>query len=509
MRRLALLLVLSALGVSVPGNAPAQGTPRIDFVRVDLEIGGRITEIVTEDLDGDGRRDLLVVRGRELLVFFQSARGTWTTQANQRFRFHPRTILFDVGDVDGDGKAEIVLLQKRGVYAYSLRQRAGGALLYGLRPKLLVKCRSFFTRPVKKEVRRKLLLRDLDRDKRPDLVVPIGSGFSILRNLGKGFAPPVVLSAPPEAVLNPGKDRLSSQLFAAYWFPNPNVAQWDAQGGSEIVMAREGSLHVFGAAKAGQLPIRKRGTYEIPEQKQFSRTVENPLELDFTMPLIVSDLDGDRRVDVSSTHVGNGTTRIYRNAKQAAQAFKKPARSIRAKGVTFFSYYVDLDGDGLQDLILPRIDKISVWGILKVLLTRSVPVEMLAYYQRKGEFFRGEPDDARELDVPLSMDSRGRGIRFGTTVVATVDGDYDGDGIKDLLFRTDDDTLSFYRGVAKRGMEKSVSYTAKVPSLDDYRFCLPLVRDLDGDGHDDVVLRYWSWDRKGDRITILRARRVN
>ena len=132
---------------------------------------------------------------------------------------------------------------------------------------------------------------------------------------------------------------------------------------------------------------------------QFAK--DYPLKLDFTMPLLVRDLDRDGRADLSITHVGKGTTRIYRNGRSPAKALQRPAASIRVKGVSLFAYFSDLNGDGLDDLILPRLDKISLWTIIKVFITRSVPVEVLVYFQRKSGFFAREPDVVRELETAL------------------------------------------------------------------------------------------------------------
>ena len=66
----------------------------------------------------------------------------------------------------------------------------------------------------------------------------------------------------------------------------------------------------------------------------------------------------------------------------------EPTTSLRAKGVTFLAYYVDMDGDGLLDLVMPRMDDITVWAILKVLVTGSVPAnfedEFVASLIRRG-----------------------------------------------------------------------------------------------------------------------------
>jgi len=324
-RGLLLFGAVAALTVaSAPERAPAQ-QKGLTLERVDLEVGGKITEVVPADVDGDGKQDLLIVRGREALLYLQGQNGAWSAQPVQRFRFHPTTVLFDVGDIDGDGRAEIVLLQPDGISAYRLQARPGGRFLYGLRPEKVAACPSVLDRPVDDEVRRKELLKDIDGDGDLDLLVPRRDGFSVLESEGKGvFAPPQTLPAPPSAILNPGTDKLSSQLFASYWFPNPNVASWDGEGALEIVMADEGRLVVLKAATAGALPVTPAGSYVMPDQRQFSMSVENPFELDFTTPLVLRDLDHDGRVDVASTHVGEGVTRVFRNGADPVAALATP-----------------------------------------------------------------------------------------------------------------------------------------------------------------------------------------
>lgn len=494
----ALLLAASPVTQGLPPGAFA-------FTNVDLEVGGKITELLPHDLDGDGRLDLLVIRGREALIYFQEAGGAWPPSPNQRFRFHPRTVLFDVGDVDGDATAEIVLLRPDDVAVYELKKRRNGRMLYSLRARKLTEVQSFLSRPVPGEVRRKELLRDLDADGLSDLLIPRRDGFHVLKNGGqRSFAAPATLATPPKAILHPGRPKLSSRLFAQYWFANPNLAQWNAEGGDELVLARQGQLSVFGAPAPGELPLTPLGTYQVPDQKRFSFNVENPFELDFTMPLRLLDVNADRCLDVVSTHVGSGTTRLFLNRGDLEQAFSKPALTLRAKGVTLIAFFKDLDGDGRVDLILPRMDKIGVWSIVKAFLSRSIPIEVLFFYQRKeGDPFPAEPDLVRELEIPISINSEKESMQLGSTVIASL-GDFDGDGQQDVLLRTESDGLDFLRGNA-RSFSEDADHTQPIPDVEAYRFCASRVVDLNADGRDDVLLRYVSWDREHDRITVLMA----
>lgn len=489
------------------GPAPARPPEELEFTRFDVDVGGKVTEVVVHDLDGDGRQDLLVVRGREALVFFQPPDGAWRRQPNQRFRFHPRAVLFDVGDLDGDGAAEVVLLDGGGLSAYRQRTIGGaGRRLFGLRPIPLAQCPTFLSQPIRDEVRRKELLRDLDGDGDLDAVLPLADGFALLANDGQGaLAAPVELAAPPNAAVVLGRDRLTSQLFASYWFPNPNVAQWDAEGAPELVLAREGRLSIYRAAAPGALPTTPAGGVTIPGQRLPTRDAEDMFALDFTMPLVIRDIDGDGRADVSSTHVGEGTTRIYRNGAAPAAALAEPALTLRAKGITLFAYYADIDGDGRLDLILPRMDEVSIWTILKALIARSVPVEVLIFRQRPDGGFPPEPDAVSELDVPLQLRSTERGLRVGSSVVASVEGDYDADGRRDALVRSDDGALGVLRGDGV-GFSDDVSGEVELPELEEHQFVQPIVADLDGDGRSDVVVRLWSWDRDDDRVVLLRSR---
>jgi hypothetical protein len=501
--------VLSALATS--GSVAALGGP-IKLNRFDIDPGDKITEVVLEDLDGDGLKDLVLLLGREVQVYFQRSPGGFPPKPDQRFRIDPRAVVMDVGDVLATGNSkQIVFLRDDGLYAYVLHASdKPDQKPYFLVPhaKKVLACDTLLRKPSDDEVRRKEFLRDVDADGIVDVIVPERTGFGIYRGLGGGkFAPRQGIACPPVATIGVGDDQLSSSLHASYFFANPTIADWDADGKPDLVLAQDDWISVFRTA-GGTVSPAPVTNLKIPGVKAFSLDAEKPFELDFTMPMVLKDLNDDHRVDAALTHVGTGTTRVFLNSETPEEAFRNPARVVRAKGITFLAFFVDLDGDRREDLILPRMDKIGIWSIVKAIVTKSVPVEAQFFYQRKDvprdQTYPDEPDFQRSFEIPIAIHSKGDGLDVGTSVIVSLDGDFDGDGLKDLVNRTDDDKIAIYPGLpGRRGVAEKPAVELEIKNTDDYRFVLPMVDDLNGDGRADLVLRYVGWERKDDRITVF------
>jgi hypothetical protein len=497
---MALTLTLGLLWITAKGSVPGYSlVPDLTFDVTDIEVGGKLTDASYEDLNGDKRVDLILVKGREIQIFFQQESG-FSATPSQKWSFDRRAVLFDTIDMKGNGQRQILFLAKDGVYTYDLVGQQ-----YRLLRKRRKKLKTLTRRPSKGEIRRKDLCRDLNGDGLEDLLIPEASGLGLYFNQGGKFGPRRGLFEPPNAVVAPGTDQLSSKITTVYWFANPTVVDFNRDGRKDLILPVNDTVKIFPQDGKGNFPSYPQAVIKMPKQKLLAAGERPGFELDLTMPLMLTDLNNDGYVDMLSTHVGDGLTRLFLGSKDGIKAFEKPTQTIRAKGVSFFAFTVDLDGDGLLDLVIPRTDKIGIWYILKVLVTRTVNIDALCFYQRKdaAQPFPREPDFTSEIEVPLLFKSTGDRFNVGTSFVASVSGDFNNDGRKDVLYRIEDDELGlFYGRKDRKGFPDDPSAKLKVRDVSGYRFLMADVPDLNGDGRSDVVLKYYSWDRKSDRVSI-------
>lgn len=284
---------------------------------------------------------------------------------------------------------------------------------------------------------------DLDADGRPDLLAVGYLGvLTLLRNASTGG----VLDAAAFAQRADLSTRISANHAAV-------LGDLDGDGRPEITVAHHDSplLTVFRNQSApGQWAA-----------DSFAAPVETRINGDDMHAPLLSDLDGDGRLDVVDASVD---VSVLRNLSTPGQLAAAPLVSLGVGGGARAVADGDLDGDGRPDLVVGSTDA----GKLVVLRNDSTPGQLTA-----ASFSRR---------VELASPGRPNGV-----VLA----DLDGDGRLDLAsIAVDAARLSLNRNVHRTGLLSAASFAPRVDFRLDPEPLGITAADLDGDGRTDLAITY-------------------
>ncbi|MCU0722186.1 MAG: VCBS repeat-containing protein, partial [Planctomycetes bacterium] len=165
------------------------------------------------------------------------------------------------------------------------------------------------------------------------------------------------------------------------------------------------------------------------------------------------------------------------------------------------------DGRDGPDLIIGGIGEVGIWSLLAVFLTKEVVVHAFFFLNRGGGKYPTEPDRDWEVRVPLKFATTAKGFQIGTTLALNFDGDFDGDGRRDLAIRRGNVILDLFRGSAEGVFESEPWKSLTIPDAEPYRYVFPETADLNGDGLSDVLLHYRDWSEKRDALVLLVSRK--
>lgn len=500
--RIGWLSLLSAawLAVTAPAS-PALEQPGFD--RVQLKVPGRVMGMRAADLDGDGRRDLLVVADRRLLVFRAGPEG-FNEWADQVLAAPAGVIVADVW-TPPSGPAQIVLLDRKGVWRWRWTGKG-----FPAKAKRWLKVRTPWRAPRGAPVLVRPMVRDLTGDGTDDLLVPVPGGFRIYQLPAAAAAAdgaPVLQSAIETDVATRVallQQSRGGAMYSEAFHPWLWAGDADGDGDTDIVVRERNSIAVYQRDATGRLPRRPTLTIDRDGVPRESKS-----RFKMPGPMTVADVTGDGVLDYVQAIPGDGTILVFRGHAMRRD-FTRPDAVIRTPGYALGALPRDLDGDGRLDLLVATIDRIGIMGALQIFVSKEVTVNSLLYYNR-GEGgvtqFEGTPDDRRAITVPLAFTNTEQGFSIGSGAIVTFDGDYDGDGRRDMLQRVGPAVLGIWRGRAARTYPEQPDQKVRIPSVENYRFVLPYVAELNGDGRSDLLLHYRDWEDQANTVVVLTTRK--
>jgi hypothetical protein len=269
-------------------------------------------------------------------------------------------------------------------------------------------------------------------------------------------------------------------VTARVGWPSLELGDDDGDGANDLFALFRFGAWVF-STRDGALarqPARRSPLRPFPPEEELRHEVTS-------VRLFARDLDADGLADLvvqrnTGTLLGSRSrTDVFANRGAGADLAGPPAASLELADGLAALEVEDLDGDGRREIVQTRL-AFGIVQLIRVLVTREVQIELRAFATRGPgptelvETWRGE------LSLPLDFEAgRVAGL------VPTVEGDWNGDGRRDLLHGSGERQLAIRLGEAGELGPRFGAPTARqaIPAGD-----LARVADLDGDGLDDLVL---------------------
>lgn len=487
--------------------------------------------IATEDFTGDGRADLLLTSGRDVRLWVTSGAGDFAEVSLGTTDFGEQIV--GTGDVNGDGKADLILSTNIGsalgywiVDGGTVVRRASGLPIPEGNPALVA-------------------TGDFNGDHRVDLLWKLADSRSLVMSLGDGQS----------FTTAPVRD------YAEGW-EIWGAGDIDADGRSDFLLVNPASRLFAYWTMDGATPIRYSQVFRLPGGADLPSRFG---------PVAVGDYNGDGRLDLVHSRQRDGSLMMWLGDGTGFTEFPmqhhspgwRVARSFRTTGAPVQPYVEhDATGDGRADLLVDYVNKSlsppRPWMQLpNYYLTRQPPN---AYSDGRDPFVHyprpfniagalplasGDFDGDGRLDLVSGRGSNEAGTRetfldlssrAGETpaVIPTPvsswqilgSGDVNGDGRSDLLLGQNMPTVSVdspeYRNPVMDGfafwvMERGVVRRYSVGfRTDPAAPRLAAKGDFNGDGRLDLVwsslpgaaspqLRMWLGDGNGFSVSALPA----
>lgn len=300
------------------GIASTQFSPQSDF-----QAQSGLYDLCLCDFNDDDKVDVATASNNSTMVtIFQNTSTPGTINlAGQNVVINARTLHVRCGDLNSDGRSDIVLseasdgsrvfiLTNNGSFSFSVQ----AVTLTGMKVK-------------------QLAISDLDLDGRPDVVVTNtgGNGLAILPNTSRvsavSFGTPLIITMPQAS----STDALAVADMNGDGYPEIVTSQYQTDSENKLFIARN------------------QGSFNFSDVKviQVNKAVSN---------IRVADLDADGKPDLTLARLTGSDISLYLNNSASNFSFRDPVFFITETlpvGVDFS----DFDGDGKLDIAVSSIAK--------------------------------------------------------------------------------------------------------------------------------------------------------
>lgn len=390
--------------------APSFGaTP--DYTQVPFTLPAASEQLVVADLNGDNLNELITVINDGIRIYFQRAAGFDFETGFSEIDFSDQAVGWDLSANYGDEEHASIIALVNGSEAFAWHIE--GETIQ--EPQLIKAGLPGF---LSKGVNRLYFSRDINGDNNEDLIIP-GAGnlhvFIAARN--SEYQNGLAIKSENRMRTSLQSDSLERRTGQTVRIPFMELRDVNSDGFDDLISRTDERLDVFLADEIGEAYFPNQATYSLDiaaiEERLGGFDIDN---LDFsnltgvlalTHEEVLDDVDGDGIEDLLLRE--GGKVSLF-GGTSAGMDLEQPRQVLRSGGNVLSTFLYDENDDGLKDLWLWRVEPISVGDIFVWLaLSGSVAIEAFIY-PNDGERFARRPN--RKLTVNLRFPSV---IRLATT----------------------------------------------------------------------------------------------
>jgi len=452
--------------------------------KVDIAIGTSLSHTVVGDMDGDGKPDIVVQNGSVLSILLNKTvtGGITTTSFGPRadFIFSSEMTL---ADMNSDGKLDIVTSN----IGIAINTSTVGNLSFAP----LITLPNAYSGSV-------VCVADVDGDGRPDIITNGSNGITLSHNISTGN---IITSASFDAPVS-----FAINLTVPY---SPNgtssslvVADIDGDGKPDLLYANSG---------LSQVPVFRNISTNTTFAYSFFDT-----EVDFTAGtgnsgLAVADIDGDGMPDIIVVNQTSNTFSVLRNNPVTPAPSVPPVVSSVTPSSGPVGTTVTITGTNFNSSVASNV---VYFGGVKATITSATTTKLVvtvpvgATYEvpsvlNKANGLTGYAPLKFVVTFPSKNDITPQdfdqlvGVSNYTALNVKV-ADIDGDGKPDLIFHNGYNSVSVIRNVSTTGSITPNSFGGSGnPTTLNFTVGIDpesiKVADIDGDGRPDLLVSYYSF----------------
>lgn len=418
------------------------------YRKVAFRLPGVPTAMAWRDLEGDGRKELLIEDLRAVHLY-RPLTGEAPGKVHQTLACKNLGFLYDLKDLDGDGALEFLMVKAGGVHVLRLED---GRFAASETPQVRIRRTYTPSRPLRVD-----LASDVDGDGNPDLVYPAGDRFRLFPGDGKGgFDARRVRSLPSgiRIVVRAPAAQLDGQLESTFQIPKLISRDVDGDGHPDLLAQQGRRLDIYRGGEGWKFAEKATWVLDLARfetglgKDEEGRKVR--IEIG-TVNLSQDDLDGD---GVRDFLVAAGRKVWIFFGGKGFTGFDRPDRILRVGEDIAAVFTGDVDGDDRADLILVKFVMPGVARLVAALLVGiDLRIEALAYRNHGDRTLSRKPDRTNRISfsVPpiLSLLSDLSSLEKKMDTAKTEArrlrvGDFNGDGVYDIGIRSGPHRLDLY-----------------------------------------------------------------